>query len=162
VRPAAAANATDGIVDGTYTTTFDTTIDKQVRTYPMLYFYGNLTAGDVTYQGGFYIAGLSDVLEYAPGHCLGLCVPLDHLGWVGQNTGPVHGFDPSPGAVDGQCGINTEDDFVTGPVDLVHIDRTIALTCSLSVEGGPVTSVSLTVTAASDSVADIAGSYAVS
>lgn len=158
----ATTGSVNGVVDGNYTTTFDSAAATWVRSYSTLYFYGELSAGGVTYDGGFYIAGLSDTEGFGgPGSCVGTCIPppVVQTNWTGQDVGVVHAFDPSPGKVGGQCTIQSEADELTGPDYAVEVARTIVLACSLSLLGGPVQPVPLTVTAASDDVGFIAGTY---
>ena len=161
MSPASAAGSGGGIVDGDVNTTVDPG-HSAVRHYPALYFYGTLTASGTTYNGGFYITGMSDIEVSGPLPCTSICVPLNQTNWVGRDAGVVLGSDAGGGAVVGQCSIVAEADHLTGPLDLVEYERTIALSCSLSVLGGPVDSVALNVTAVPDAIGNIVGVYQVS
>ena len=162
ISPASAAGSGGAVVDGDYTTVSDFTTYSAVRTYRALYFYGTLTVGDATYDGGFTIAGMSDAI-LGGGPCTGFfCSPTMQSTWLGRDAGVVRGFDPSPGAVSGECSVVSEEDFAVGPLLFVEVKRTLELSCSISVEGGPTQAVSLSITAMPDDLGDIAGVFTVS
>jgi len=153
--PAAAAGSGVGTVDGDYTTATDLSSSTTTRTYPALYFFGALTVGNATYDGGFYVAGMTDKETGVPLPCVGVCLPTPgQLTWTGVDAGDVNGFDPTPAAVSGQCSIVKEADTVSGPLNLLEVTRTLDISCSISLGGAAAQSVELGVTAVTDQAAN--------
>ena len=146
-------------MDGSYVHSSNTY--PPVVTYTALYFTGQLVVGGVEYDGGFYIAGMSEIGWGASGPCGGVCL-TGGTSYQGGDPGAIHGFDPNYGAVTGACSIVDEFDSFTGPAFLIEVDRQLSIACSGSVQGGPLTAFTLNVIAHSDGINDVVGAYTVS
>jgi hypothetical protein len=158
--PAAASGFGGGFMDSTITGAYEGPYTAVV-TYPVMYFYGHLELAGQSYDGGFYVTGMTVTTPVTGGQCYGVCDPVRSTSWVGRDAGAVHGFDPNSGGVTGSCAIVDQVTSTTGPFYFVEVRRSISLACTVSLLGGPPSSFSVQVTAKTDGVGNLEGVYTV-